>query len=74
MAIPVIDPSILRPCPFCGGRAYYVRSVNDRDMHHIGCGPCGIVIKASEVHCPNPEASYITKDIVAVWNRRTEGG
>jgi hypothetical protein len=58
-------PTLL-PCPFCGGEAWSVRSVNGTAEFRVGCSPCGIAIKAAWYRGePAP-----TKDIVAVWNRR----
>jgi hypothetical protein len=58
----------LKNCPLCGGKPYYTRSVNGDQMHHVGCASCGIDIKAAEIHYPG--RTELSKDIVAVWNRR----
>jgi len=60
----------LLPCPFCGSKAYYVRSVNGSNMHRCGCHACGVYFKSPEVY--HPGGDYLTKDIVSAWNQRAD--
>ncbi len=59
----------LKPCPFCGGQAYYSVAVNGSMMVTVGCGPCDVSI-ATYRDGYDPDAK-LDKDIVAVWNMRT---
>jgi Lar family restriction alleviation protein len=61
----------LKSCPFCGGEACYTRAVNGTGVHRVGCSACGIAFKSHEIHYPDPSKDHLSKDIVAMWNRRT---
>jgi Restriction alleviation protein Lar len=54
----------LRPCPFCGGKAYYIESVNGSNMAYVGCAVCGFDIKAAVFD------GKLSKDIKFLWNTR----
>lgn len=54
-------------CPFCGGPAYATRTVNGTQMFHVGCPSCGVEMKAAWYR----GADKPTKDILALWNRRS---
>ena len=60
----------LKRCPFCGGEAYFTKSVNGSNMIYVGCSPCGIQFKALNVYQPNGEWQP-TKDVIAAWNHRS---
>ena len=62
-----MKPNLL-PCPFCGGESYFTASVNGNQMVYAGCAACGIAFKAQRIYDPSGE--YLTKDVVATWNRR----
>lgn len=59
--------SDLKPCPFCGGPAYYTKSVNGSNMVYAGCGVCGIRFEAQKIYTGHDE---VTMDVKAAWNRR----
>ena len=70
MSITEPNATDLKPCPFCGGQAYYTRSVNGSQMHYVGCSTCGFEFKAQEVHHADTSLDCLTRDIVAAWNQR----
>ena len=61
-------PQELKPCPFCGGAAYFTASVNGSNMIYAGCSPCGIAVKAQLIY--EPSGWKPTKDVCAIWNQR----
>ena len=54
----------LKPCPFCGGKAYFERHGTPRQSCIIECGSCGCRLESSE------EGSRCG----SMWNRRAEQG
>ena len=67
----------LKPCPFCGGAARVVVSVDmaNRATHYaVQCLNCGVMLlyKHGEGH---PRKRYETRrDVVRAWNTREKGG
>ncbi len=59
---------MMKPCPFCGGPAYYTESVNGSRMAYCGCQQCGIAYKAQKVN--GPQGMYLTMDVISAWNKR----
>lgn len=65
----------LKPCPFCGGEAYYdadnVVEYNGHEHQHgyIGCKNCDFEIWSDT---PCSCCHDITEDVVNKWNARTE--
>ena len=58
--------NILKPCPFCGGEAYFVGGEDD---HRIICGGCDIEFT------PWGDNPYWTEEYTASkWNRREASG
>ena len=68
----------LRPCPFCGGEAYY--DACDR-LIQIGCKPCGysshwrglLTTKETAVKAPNSGEYYnrfASEQAITAWNTR----
>lgn len=51
----------LKPCPFCGGEARFVRRVAEYYVQCAGCGATG-------------KSKQIAECAVKAWNRRAEDG
>lgn len=60
----------LLPCPFCGGRAYEIRSVNGSRTRWVGCGSCGVGFKDAFVTAGNPALFCWSAEIIESWNTR----
>ena len=53
----------LRPCPFCGGKAWIERIGTSRQSMQIACEDCGARMESGDVVGLTPPSSY-------AWNRR----
>ncbi len=62
---------VLRPCPFCGGDAYFrqVEKAGTFDVMMIECRKCGAVPYAVQVYQFADEKDKRAA-IVKLWNRR----
>ena len=60
----------LKPCPFCGGEAKFLRIAGDygytADTYMVGCQCCGATIKKSTGYC------NLTDSVIEAWNRRVK--
>lgn len=65
----------LKPCPFCGGEAYYRKPEHLKgtafDIMRIECKKCGAAPYAVEVYEFDTEADK-KEAIARFWNRRAE--
>lgn len=52
---------ILKPCPFCGGKAELYKSSFDYGSKNIECSECHIVTRDGRKY-----------DVITIWNRRAE--
>lgn len=66
------DEVELLPCPFCpdGGKPYFTKAVNGTNMAYVGCGQCGVQLKAQVQFLSSREDWRLSKDIVGIWNHR----
>lgn len=67
-----VDKTELLPCPFCpdGGKPYFTKTVNGTNMAYVGCGQCGVKLKAQVQFLTSREDWRLSKDIVGIWNTR----
>ena len=58
---------LLKPCPFCGGKAYLIHEESD-GLWEIGCNNlrCKLFVYTNDI--------YDKKKAIAAWNRRDNGG
>lgn len=67
----------LKPCPFCGGEAYYRTPQHEKgtafDIMMIECKKCGASPYAVSVY-ENASDSDKKTVIAEYWNRRAENG
>ena len=68
------DETELKPCPFCGGEAYFRTPQHDRgsafEIMMVECKRCGASPYAIQVYaCENEENKRAA--IARLWNRRT---
>lgn len=63
----------LEPCPLCpdGGKPYFTKTVNGTNMAYVGCGQCGVQLKAQVQFLTSREDWTLSKDIIAIWNTRS---
>ena len=78
----------LKPCPFCGGKAVYMRTANYTTRDSVGydfrieCSVCGATIPGAKDYVPfkllGDGSVVITgkglERAAEVWNRRAEDG
>ena len=57
------SPSELKPCPFCGGKAFELH--DDDEFYYVRCFGCNASTDIYSQHIKNPE------DPKEAWNRRT---
>lgn len=67
----------LKPCPFCGGEAYYRKPEHLKgtafDIMRIECRKCGATPYAVETYEFDTEADK-KEAIARFWNRRADNG
>ena len=57
----------LKPCPFCGGEAYTVESINSQTFR-VGCFTRNCIANANNLL----HGEYSKEEAIEVWNRRAE--
>lgn len=58
----------LKPCPFCGGDAYFSKAVNGSRRNAVGCPICDIWFETKRNDYRLD--STMERDIVVAWNLR----
>lgn len=62
----------LKPCPFCGSKAFLSYTTDNKAMPYISCGNLNSISKDTECYAQLQPWRYKTAEEAAeAWNRRT---